>query len=141
MVRNHPPNVVTLRVGFVHGLYSEWSPSISTNRVKVLTSLKDHQLVIPEGCAIAPPTLGRVGEFDVSFMTMRALDKPTREVELSDDELPEGLVEKSESPGDEGLLLQRAALKLAVLQSQRLKYLSYAAWVVAALLALLVLRR
>ncbi len=74
-------------------------------------------------------------------MTMRALDKPTREVELSDDELPEGLVEKSESPGDEGLLLQRAALKLAVLQSQRLKYLSYAAWVVAALLALLVLRR
>lgn len=142
MMRKYPANIMALRLGMVDGLYSEWSPSISADRIKVLTNLRDHQLTIPEGCVITPPTLGRIDEFSVTFMTRRDCDKPPREIELSDEDLPEGIVEKkAQSPGEEGLLLQRAALKLAVQHGQRMKYLSYAAWIIVALLALIVLRR
>ena len=141
MVRKYPASVMALRLGRVDGLYSEWSPSISTDRIKVLTNLKDHQLAIPEGCAITPPTLGRIGEFSITFVTRRDCDKPAREIDISDEELPGGAVENAESPREEGLQLQRAALKLAVQHGQRMKYLAYAVWIIAALLALIVLRR
>jgi hypothetical protein len=141
MMRRYPANIIALRLGIVDGLYSEWSPSISADRIKVLTNSKDHQLTIPEGCAITPPTLGRIGEFSITFMTRRDCDNPAREIELSNEDLPEGVVEKAQSAGEEGLLLQRAALKLAVQHGQTVKYLFYAVWIIAALLALIVLRR
>lgn len=140
MMRKNLANIVTLRLGMVDGLYSEWSPSISAERFKVLTNLKDHQLTIPEGCAIAPPTLGRIGEFSITFMTRRDCNKPPREIGLGNEDFPEGVV-KAQSPSEEGLLLQRAALKLALQQEKRMKYLSYAAWIIAVLLAAIVLQR
>jgi len=81
MTRKYPPNVVTLRLGMVDGLYSEWSPSISTHKIKVLTNPKDHQLTLPQGSAITPPTLGRIGEFSITFTTRRDLDKPAQQTE------------------------------------------------------------
>ena len=58
----------TLRVDGVEGFYSDWSPSISTGHVKVLTSGKmDHRVQIPEGCEIVPPRLGKVGDFDLTL--------------------------------------------------------------------------
>lgn len=93
------------------------------------------------GCAITPPTLGKIVEFSITFTTRRDCDKPPQEIELSNEDLPEGVVEKAQSPGEEGLLLQRAAVKLAVQHEQRMKYLSYAAWIIAVLLALIVLRQ
>jgi hypothetical protein len=142
MIRKYPANIIALRLGMVDGLYSAWSPSVSADRIKVLTkNLRDHQLTIPEGCAITLPTLGGIGEFSITFTTRRDCDKPPREIELSNEDLPEGVVEKAHSPGEEGLMLQRAALKLAVQHGQRMKYLSYAAWIIAVLLALIVLRQ
>ena len=141
MMRRHPANIMTLRLGMVDGLYSEWSPSISADRFKVLTNLKDHQLTIPEGCAITPPALGRVGEFSITFTTRRECDKPPREIELDKEELPESVVEQAQSSEDEDLPLLRAMLTLAIQQEQRMKYLSYAAWIVVALLSLILLRR
>lgn len=127
MMRKYPANIMQMRLKMVDGLYSGWSPSISTDRIKVLTNLQDRQLTIPEGCAITPPTLGRIGEFSITFVTRRDCDKPAREIELSNEDLPENVVEKAQSPGEEGLLVQRAALKLAVQHGQRMKCLSYAA--------------
>lgn len=141
MMRAYPANTMTLRLGMVDGLYSDWSPSISTDQIKVLTNLKDHQLTVPEGCPIKPPTLGRIGRFSIIFTTRRDIDQPAPEIEPSDEALPESVVEKTPSPAEVGLELQRAALKLAVQHGQRLKILSYAAWVIAALLALIILRR
>lgn len=46
--------------GLVRGFYSEWSPSISTRSVKVLTSGDDQKLELPEGLTV--PRLGGVGE-------------------------------------------------------------------------------
>jgi hypothetical protein len=139
MMKSSPPNIMTLAPSGVEGFYSERSYSTTTNRIKVLTNLKDHQLTIPEGCAITPPTLGRVDTFGLKFVTRRDCDKPPRAVEPGDDGSPEGIAEKGQSSDEEALLLQRAALKLAVQQEQRMKYLSYAAWLIAGLLALLVL--
>jgi hypothetical protein len=58
----------TFRVDEVEGFYSDWSPSISTNHIKVLTSdKKDHHVETPEGCEIVPPRLGKVGDFDLTL--------------------------------------------------------------------------
>ena len=146
----------------VDGLYSGWSPEIYTESIKVLTEPRDHQLTISEGCAITPPTLGRIGEFHVTFTTHRDSDKPPREIEPSYEDPPEGLVEKAQSPreveppssadqagdevilervqslGEEAFLLQHAALKLAV---RHMKYLSYTAWIIVALLVIMVLKK
>ncbi len=141
MVRSSSPNIIALRLTMVDGFYSEWSPSITADRIKVLTNLKDHHLTIPDGCAITPPTLGRVGKFRLTFVTRGVCDKPPQEIEPDDDGFPDSIVEEAQSPDEESLSLQRAALKLAAQQGQRIKYLSYAAWMVVGLLLLLILRR
>lgn len=64
-------NVDVVRVGIsrVSGFYSDWSPSITTNSVKVLARGSDQEIEIPEGCEIEPPTLGEVGKFDLTLTT------------------------------------------------------------------------
>ena len=44
------------------GFYSEWSPSISTRNVKVLTKGSEHKITLPPGHQFEPPRLGNVGE-------------------------------------------------------------------------------
>ncbi|MFK0691577.1 hypothetical protein ACFX5Q_25740 [Mesorhizobium sp. IMUNJ 23033] len=51
---------VVLHVGRVAGFYSEWSPSISADQIKVLTDDKEHKIEIPDNCEIDPPRLGEV---------------------------------------------------------------------------------
>ncbi|MBY2988688.1 hypothetical protein [Rhizobium leguminosarum] len=53
-------NEVIFGAGLITGFYSEWSPSISTRSVKVLTSGNDQKLELPEGLTV--PRLGSVGE-------------------------------------------------------------------------------
>ena len=50
-----------LSVGSVDGFYSEWSPSISTRNVKVLTKGSEQKITLPPGHQVEPPRLGRVG--------------------------------------------------------------------------------
>jgi hypothetical protein len=51
-----------LSVGSVAGFYSEWSPSISTHNVKVLTPDREEQkIAFPPGHQVEPPRLGYVG--------------------------------------------------------------------------------
>jgi hypothetical protein len=56
---------IVLRVGQVGGFYSEWSPSISTRNVKVLTPDREHKVTLPDGYQSEPPRLGRVGEAEL----------------------------------------------------------------------------
>ncbi|EJT03841.1 hypothetical protein [Rhizobium sp. CCGE 510] len=51
---------VIFGAGLVTGFYSDWSPSISTRDVKVLTSGDEQKLELPEGLTV--PRLGGVGE-------------------------------------------------------------------------------
>ena len=58
-----------LQVSGVSGFYSDWSPSISTDRVKVLTAdQENHPVEVPEDADFAPSRLGQVWDacFDLS---------------------------------------------------------------------------
>lgn len=68
------PDVFYIRLGRVSGLYSEWSPSVSTSRIKVLTHGSEHQVEAPEKCEIDPPRLGEVGEFSLTAGCRNALE-------------------------------------------------------------------
>jgi hypothetical protein len=50
-----------LSVKSVAGIYSEWSPSISTGNVKVLTRGDEQKITLPPGHQFEPPRLGQVG--------------------------------------------------------------------------------
>lgn len=56
-----------LRVGGVEGFYSEWSPGISTNRIKILTHGKEQAVPLPEVSDQVPLRLGRVAEVQISI--------------------------------------------------------------------------
>jgi hypothetical protein len=52
---------IVFSVKSVAGFYSEWSPSISTHSVKVLTAGGEQEITLPTGTQFAPPRLGDVG--------------------------------------------------------------------------------
>lgn len=53
---------ITFGVGSVDGFFSDWSPAITTNSVKVLTSIEEQEVSDPTGTGVQPPRLGRVGK-------------------------------------------------------------------------------
>lgn len=62
-------DVARIGVSSVSGFYSDWSPSITTNSVKVLARGSEQEIDVPEGCEIEPPRLGYVGKFDLTLIT------------------------------------------------------------------------
>jgi len=60
-----------IRIGQVAGFYSDWSPSISTYFVKILTN--SHEVEISENSNVVLPVLGEVGTFSISFSTVNVL--------------------------------------------------------------------
>ncbi len=132
----------TLRVGGVAGFYSDWSPSISTDSVKVLTSYKEHEVETPEGCEIIPPRLGSVDEAEFYLGRVRNLEiakrDPDDENPLSDDG-HDGLP-TDQKQGDyerQSRLATHATNNRAV---GLLSNLRVAAWLIVALLVLLFLK-
>lgn len=64
MINKGAINEGKLRLGGVQGFYSDWSPGISTDFIKVLTrSIDDHKVEIPQGAEINLPRLGAVEDF------------------------------------------------------------------------------
>lgn len=74
LVNHVRPDVFLIRLGRVAGFYSEWSPSVTTNRIKVLTDETEHKVEVPEGCEVTPPRLGGVGEFSLTMMSRNSLE-------------------------------------------------------------------
>ncbi len=58
---------IEFKVGFVSGFYSTWSPSISTDHIKVLTEDKYHAVEFPDGRSVNLPRMGIVGDFDLAM--------------------------------------------------------------------------
>ncbi|WP_298256221.1 hypothetical protein [Bradyrhizobium sp.] len=63
----------TIRLRGVDGFYSEWSPSIRTESIKVLASVQDQQLMNSENLDLVPPVLGNVQEFELSLRKQHPL--------------------------------------------------------------------
>ena len=91
---------VFLRVRGVQGFYSDWSPGISTDSVKVLTDAREHVVAIPKNCTITPPRIGEVAEAEVYFRTVCKLVE--MEPDIGDDgDDPEDEEDAPTAPGNE----------------------------------------
>jgi hypothetical protein len=126
----------TLRVSDVEGFYSDWSPGISTDDIKVLTrDEKDHPVEIPEGCSITPPRLGKIGEFELylhSELKFSQLQESDFNDELDDDGSSHPAISLSDMPVARPVV---DAKMLGVLKSLRI-----AAWIITGLLFLIFIK-
>jgi hypothetical protein len=120
---------IILRVKLVSGFYSEWSPSISTDNVKVLTTSDEQKVDLPTGLQFEPPRLGHVGE--ASLYINRRLEFRKRSVESEADEEVVDVGTERAAPQTQAL----AAVDPQILQM--LGSLKSAAWFVVSLLALI----
>ena len=84
------PTPITLSVTLsrVSGFYSDWSPEISTDRVKILTDIDSHFVDGAPAAEPVLPRLGKVGEFTLSVIQYAAIHTP-KPAPMSDDEGPE----------------------------------------------------
>lgn len=83
VVKTRKADLVEVSLRGASGMYSVWSPSILTRSVKILTADDDHKVVLPEGCAIAPPRLGPVQKFDL-VVTQRSKLNPKQDFKRID---------------------------------------------------------
>jgi hypothetical protein len=121
----------TFRVGRVPGFYSEWSPAISTSKIKVLTGDKEHKVEIPSGCKIEPPRLGAPMPAEFYLRRIAKLKMPSEEADDPEERIDgTGKVQPIE--------------RLAIADARTVKLLSSlrtAAWIIAGLLLLILLGR
>jgi hypothetical protein len=121
---------VLFSVRSVDGFYSEWSPSISTNGVKVLLTGDEHKLDLPPDFQGEPPRLGRVRDARLLVHRRLELEKDSPSLPAIDEEAdpkpPVNSVLQVTSEMDPRLLPVLASLKRA-------------AWIVVALLVVIAL--
>lgn len=131
------PDTWVVRLGRVDGFYSEWSPSVSTNRIKVLTAGSEHKVNVPEGCEVSPRRLGAVGEFSL-MTTSRTLLNLKRDSDESEkaDELAYGK-EEGRHGSDESV--NALTERLGRIQTS-LDKLKWPMWLIVILLLLLWLK-
>lgn len=131
------PDVFFVRLSRVSGFYSEWSPSISTNRIKVLTRGSEHKVEAPEGCEVSPPRLGEVGEFALTASRRNALElKREPDVwEEKDEQVKAEEAGHSDSEQSPNGLMKQLARNQATLEG-----LKWPIWAIVILLLLLYLK-
>jgi hypothetical protein len=70
-------DTVFFSIGSVDGFYSDWSPSISTNRVKVLLTGEEHKIDLPPSFQGELRRLGRVRDARLQLHRALKLEKDT----------------------------------------------------------------
>jgi len=134
-VRAAEVNEAILCLRRVHGFYSDWSPSVSTDSIKVLTSHKEQVVEGEDESEIAPLRLGKVGE--VSFTIQRKLTLEDAKPEYTDDDNWTEDDELAEGPSDKAMLAAQHSANANVRVVALLTSLRTAAWAIAALLILI----
>lgn len=80
MINSGGVDEASLRLSGVSGFYSDWSPEISTDFIKVLTPISnDHKVEAPEDADIDPPRLGGVREFQFGLKNNHRLTSKGRD--------------------------------------------------------------
>lgn len=136
-IRATEVNEAILQIDRVHGFYSDWSPSISTNSIKVLTRDKEQVIEAEEESEVAPHRLGEVGE--VSFTLQRKLTLEDSKAEYTDDDNWTEDDDLAEGPPDKTMLAAQHSAIANVQTVALLKSMRTAAWVIAALLILILI--
>jgi len=124
---------LTVRIGRVAGFYSDWSPSITTDKIKILTSDQSHVVEgLPDDFPL--PRLGEMGEAELYFVRDVKLPLPEPE--------PDGLedIDPEEPLMDRAALLEARREKRAESTMKVIQSLRVAAWTIAVLLLVLLLR-
>ena len=137
MIRAAEIDEALMRVGGIAGFYSQWSPSISTDKVKVLTDHREHVVELPDNCQIAPPRLGTVREMELDFRRVRKLGVAHDEKDEGD--TSDDATEKPSEPHQNAVAAQSVEevnARIAGLLSSLRK----AVWVVIALLVFLLIK-
>lgn len=125
-----------LYVKRVAGFYSDWSPAISTDSIKVLTGYaKDHPVEMSDGSEIVPPRLGDVDEVSLTLVRKLTLEHPAPDPADDDDWQDEF----AEAPPDKALVAAQHSANAAVRTVALLTSLRTAAWAIAALLLLILI--
>jgi hypothetical protein len=117
-----------LSVKSVAGFYSEWSPSISTAHVKVLTGGSEQNITLPAGLEFEPPRLGDVGAVKLYI---------NRRLEFAKPEAPDRVEETADVGTVRVVPETRAPAAVEPRTLQMLGSLRRAAWFVVFLLALI----
>ncbi len=133
MVSNDSIDEILFNVGLVDGFYSEWSPSISTSDVKVLTKGAEHKVEMPEDLGIEVPRLGSVGDAELYFNRRLEFGKGAPDEETED---------KGYGDLDTVSIAQESRTPAAIADSSFLKIivsLKRAAWWIVVLLVLIFL--
>jgi hypothetical protein len=125
---------VTVRLKGVSGFYSDWSPSIRTDSIKILSNTKDQQLDNPENLAFDPPMLGHVQEFELFLKQDCALSinnqKPSegiedREMDIRQSPNSQDTLESDGAQFRETILNQVALLKKHLGRTQLVLWLVF----------------
>jgi hypothetical protein len=119
---------ILFSVGSVDGFYSDWSPSISTNEVKVLLTDDEHKFDLPPDFQGEPPRLGRVRDARLLLHRRLELEK--------DSPSPPAIDEEADpKPPVNSALQVTSAMDPRLLPV--LNSLKKAAWIAVALLAVI----
>lgn len=138
MVRAAEVDAAFLYITRVAGFYSDWSPAISTDSIKVLTNYeKDHPVEIPESSEIVPPRLGEVDKVSLTLVRKLTLEQPATDPD--EDNHWQDEVEFAEMPPDKALAAAQHSAKANAQTVALLSSLRIAAWAIAALLLLILI--
>lgn len=74
LIKGRHTDILELILKGVYGFYSEWTPSISTDNIKILTDSEDQQVEGCEDLDIKPLRLGDVSEFDLRIIQRNKLN-------------------------------------------------------------------
>jgi hypothetical protein len=122
---------IILHVKGVSGFYSDWSPEVSTDHVKVLVGSDEQTVALPEGVKFSPPRLGEIEEATLYINRRLEFDKHEDESETLNPGAVDTLAAPASSPAP------KAAIDANVFRAVR--SLKRAAWCIAALLVLILL--
>ena len=130
LINQNAIDTILFSVGSVDGFYSEWSPSISTRKVKVLVRGNEHKLELPDDLQGEPPRLGRV--CDARLLLHRRL-------ELGKDSPAQPPIAENTGPMRPANPALEVTAKIDPRLLPVLASLKLAAWVAVALLAAIAL--
>ncbi len=90
LIKSQGVDILEVRLSQVSGFYSEWSPSINTNNIKILGDPESQKIIMQDGCEIDPPRLGDVDEFNMTITQRHKLNLKQDLRSVSLDKLFEG---------------------------------------------------
>lgn len=132
---------LTVRVGSVAGFYSDWSPSSTTDNIRILTADSEHKVEgVPEDVTLH--RLGEVGEAELYFAreTKLRLFNPEPDEADEADKVDNANLVLADWPADQTVPMEIDREKLARETLKLIQNIRIATWVVVALLVALLIR-